>query len=207
MLSKLSKSPRLVIRLKPLLANRTPIINQAFYQPIRWSGHNAMNIRPSNFSYKYLKDSVHFWTLVTLVPIFVFTAIVSVRSNPELTEIPEDYEPRHWEYFKHPLTRFMAKHLFMPMETEFECKMAQREMESETDVMRRIEKAVDKTIRFYNDHRTRYFSPVFGEYFRRGRENIESGYPNMVAIGNQFIDRAHEPGFTPVPVEGFKPPE
>ncbi|CAH8662648.1 unnamed protein product [Heterobilharzia americana] len=44
---------------------------------------------------------MHFYLMLGLVPVLLLAFLVNVFVGPaELTDIPEDYEPRHWEYHK-----------------------------------------------------------------------------------------------------------
>lgn len=204
MLSRcLQSSFRLGNCTKPLLVKKHLLVQHNLL-PKRFSGHNAMNIEPSNYSWKYMKDMIHFYTIIAAVPIVVITTIINIRANPELTEIPEGYEPRHWEYYKHPITRFMAKYFYEPMELEHELQMALLENQAETTIMKKIELTVENVMKFYNDHRTRYFEPYYGEYFRIGRDEANYLRPLIRTLEGENLDQAYEPDSIIVP-EGYKP--
>lgn len=173
----------------------------------RQSGHNVMEIKPSNYEWKYLKNAAHFWFLLGAVPMSVIATIINIRANPELTEIPEGYEPRHWEYYKHPVSRFLAKYFYVPMELEHEMFMSFADLTSENQIMQDIKNNVERVMRFHNDHRSRYFRPFFGEYYRIGRDESMYGVNFMSSAEGHFYDYAHDPAITQVPVEGYKPEE
>ncbi|CAF3125954.1 unnamed protein product, partial [Rotaria sp. Silwood2] len=63
----------------------------------------------------------YYYFLIGLVPTFcvVFYANVFV-GQATLAEIPEGYEPRHWEYYKHPLRRFMARYVVQSFDEHYE---------------------------------------------------------------------------------------
>nr|VZI09488.1 unnamed protein product [Spirometra erinaceieuropaei] len=42
----------------------------------------------------------------------------------ELVETPEDYEPRYWEYYRHPITRFIARNLMFSPQQVYENHLA-----------------------------------------------------------------------------------
>lgn len=199
MLSRLATN-----KLKPILNRNYQHINPS--QSVltkRWSGHNNMDIIPSNFDWKDFKNMVHFYSVLSFIPVIVVTTICNIRCNAELSEVPEGYEPRHWEYYKHPITRWMAKYLFKPMEIEHELNMAKCEMVSETKILSRIERAVDKTMSFYCDHRTKYFHPQHAEKFRESREQTAFGPYSIQSANSSFYEDTYNPDYNPIPTEGF----
>lgn len=188
-----------------ILGNRQQFnINQLNRLPKRWSGHNAMRIEPSNYAWKHMKDRVHFFTIIGIVPVSVISAIVGIRANPELREIPEGYEPRHWEYYRHPITRFMAKYFFTAPDLDDECELALQQYHSETLILNRVHHEVLRVMSFYNDHRSEFFSPYFAEPHRQGRDYMPYVFNNLMTNEGHFVDLAYQPS-TPVPVEGYKP--
>lgn len=57
-------------------------------------------ITPSRFQWTKFKDDLHFYVSLGIIPItlvILYTNIFIGRAT--LTEIPEGYEPKHWEYF------------------------------------------------------------------------------------------------------------
>jgi NADH dehydrogenase (ubiquinone) 1 beta subcomplex subunit 5 len=171
----------------------------------RWSGHNAMEITPSNIDMKFTTNWMHFYIIIGAVPVAVITTIINIKANPELSEIPEGYEPRHWEYFKHPITRFMAKYLYNPNELEREIMLGFKQDMSHEEIMKKVSQKCEKVMKFYNDHRSFYFTPFFADYFRSGRDdalfriNFEATQPNTI------LDLAYEPDTKTVPTEGYPP--
>lgn len=206
MLSRLKASMHLAQPLKPIFSsnNYRNLVKQNLTQS-RSSGHNAMNIEPSNYGWKHVKDMLHFYLLIAAIPLSVISTIINIRANPELTEIPEGYEPRHWEYYKHPIARWMAKHVYTPMEIEHELQMALLEQISETQIIAKIEKTVDRVMRFHSDSRNRYFRPFYGEYFRIARDTLDESKTTIMSNENIYYDAAFDPKINPVPIQGYKP--
>lgn len=162
-----------------------------------------MSIAPSYFAPQQLKDMIYFYTVLISIPLAVITAIINIRANPELTEIPEGYEPRHWEYYRNPVARFMAKHMFMPNETDVEMLMSMEGEKAENIMLNKIRRNVDKVMSFYSDHRSSYFVPYFGEYIRRGRDDFLYGQSTIRSLPNLNYEDAYDPEIRIVPVEGY----
>lgn len=169
----------------------------------RWSGHNTMEITPSNFAWKKIKDVVHFYVLLSLTPIVVISTIINIRANPELTEIPEGYEPRHWEYYRHPISRWLAKNFFVPMELEYEMTLNMFDDVSKTEIIRSITREADQMMTFYQDHRSQHFMPYYAEHFRMGRDDADWGV-NMVSTQEAHrLEDAYK--INVAPMEGYPP--
>jgi len=73
-------------------------------------GHNKLVVRPSTYARDRFKDDFFFYVTIGLVPMGMFVTWQNVRYGPaELREIPDDYVPEQWEYYKDPVRRFMAR--------------------------------------------------------------------------------------------------
>lgn len=186
-----------------LVASRSNLVKQNVICK-RWSGHNVMDVEPSNWSWRKFKDALHLHGMLVGVPMAVIVTIINIRANPELTEIPEGYEPRHWEYFKHPISRWMAKYMFLPMEIEQELTLASYEYQAETQIMKEIQTNCEKVMSFYNDHRSRYFWPFSADYFRIGRDAYEYGLSVTTTSEGHYYDYGYDPKITNVPTEGYR---
>ena len=162
-----------------------------------------MEIHPSDAEWIDVKNWTHFYIILTAVPLAVGITIINIRANPVLSEVPEGYEPRHWEYHKHPIARFLAKHFFVPMEREHEVAIGACETSSESHILRKIGMKVDKAMMFYADHRARYFKPMFGESYRVNRDEAQFGFGLSLTNYNSYYDDAFNPDINPVPTEGF----
>lgn len=170
----------------------------------RWSGHNTMKVKPSAFDYYLLKNLITLYFWVGLIPLSIITTIVNIRANPELIETPEGYEPLPHEYHKQPMARFFARFL-SPEELDKELMMADYEKRAEKKILTEITRRVEKVMAFYNDHRSRFFRPAYGEYFRIGRDEVFYIGNLVTEQDGKIIDNAYDPNINPIPTEGYKP--
>ena len=189
-----------IVGLKLLKDNSTPNL-QVISK--RWGGHNVMDIKPSNWSWKYVKNWLHFYLLATAIPLAVLGTIVNIRANPELIEIPEGYEPRHWEYYRGPIARWIAKNILSPPEFDQEMVLAHCDMLTEQRIVKSIINRANKVMSFYNDHRSGFFKPYYADYIRIGRQDFHYNSGFMMSLPGEYIDDAHDPLRPVVPIEGM----
>jgi NADH dehydrogenase (ubiquinone) 1 beta subcomplex subunit 5 len=69
-----------------------------------------MHPTPSKYREYEMRDKFHFFYLLTAVPMALIIAYVKIRIGPAvLKEIPEGYVPEEYEYYKDPISRWMAR--------------------------------------------------------------------------------------------------
>ncbi len=66
-------------------------------------GPRKFFITPSRFQWHKFKDLFHFYVMLGLIPVLGIVFYTNVFIGPAtLSEIPEGYVPKHWEYHRVP---------------------------------------------------------------------------------------------------------
>uniref|UniRef100_A0A1B6MCI3 NADH dehydrogenase [ubiquinone] 1 beta subcomplex subunit 5, mitochondrial n=1 Tax=Graphocephala atropunctata TaxID=36148 RepID=A0A1B6MCI3_9HEMI len=135
-------------------------------------GHdNAMNIEVSRWQWHKFKDLVHYYFMVGAIPLSLICMYVNIFIGPaKLAEIPEGYTPKHWEYHRHPITRFIAQYLQAGYQQDYEKYMHYMFEEDEKAKMRRVAKEIKNKMAERHDYQAYYYRPVTAKYFRETRE-------------------------------------
>lgn len=81
----------------------------------------TMQIQPGRFQWNKFKDLLHYYIMLGVVPLGALIFFTNIYIGPAtLADIPDDYVPQHWEYYEHPITRFMARYLCTSPQQEYE---------------------------------------------------------------------------------------
>ncbi|XP_049767156.1 NADH dehydrogenase [ubiquinone] 1 beta subcomplex subunit 5, mitochondrial [Schistocerca cancellata] len=164
-----------LLRVRPNIVPATSSALKNFNSvPIRcMSGHGprTMPLQPSRFQWNKYKDLLHFYIFLGAIPVGLIIFFTNVFVGPAtLAEIPEGYEPKHWEYFRHPITRFLARYLFPNPQQEYEKFLHYSYEEDEKAKIRKLEKEIKAKMAERSDYQAYYYRPAIAKYHRISKE-------------------------------------
>lgn len=143
--------------------------------PLQLSGHgNHFEIKPSQWQWTKFKDFVHFYVMLGALPCLAVMFVTNVFVGPAtLTEIPEGYTPQHWEYHKHPITRFIARNFHPSPQELYEKKLDRLYEKDELQKLFLLTNKIDKLMSERLDQQVYYYKPVHTNHFRLRKEEAE----------------------------------
>ncbi|XP_076632808.1 NADH dehydrogenase (ubiquinone) SGDH subunit [Colletes latitarsis] len=85
------------------------------------SEERTMKIIASDWQWAKLKDWLHFYFFLGVIPALSIMFCANVFIGPATLEpIPEGYVPKRWEYYRSPITRFLVKYVSPNRQQEYE---------------------------------------------------------------------------------------
>nr|CAG4641271.1 EOG090X0FIE [Eulimnadia texana] len=143
------------------------VLNGSLLRQIRQMSDHKMAITPSRWQWHKFKDYLHFYIMLGVIPCTLISLYVNVFVGPaQLAEIPEDYVPKHWEYYSHPITRFIARNLTRSYQQEYEMLLHGVYEEDYKSRLRALEKKVKAKMGERGDYQAYYYQPITGHYTR-----------------------------------------
>ncbi|XP_026473818.1 NADH dehydrogenase [ubiquinone] 1 beta subcomplex subunit 5, mitochondrial-like [Ctenocephalides felis] len=134
-------------------------------------GHKTMTITASRWQWHKFKDLLHYYTLLGLIPVLSLVFCVNVFVGPAtLTEIPEGYEPKHWEYHRHPISRFLARYVYGPHQQDYEKFLHVLYEENEKKQLRALTEKIEDKMAERQDYYSFYYRPVTAKHLRISKE-------------------------------------
>ncbi|VEN45752.1 unnamed protein product [Callosobruchus maculatus] len=156
--------------LKPfLLKGSSVVLKNAATRTM--SGHRTFPLTPSRWQWIKFKDYLHFYIMLGVIPCTAIIAYANLFIGPAtLTEIPEDYIPKHWEYYRHPITRFLARYMLNPPQQDYEKYLHFIYEEQERIKLRKLEQQIKQKMGERQDYQAYYYRPILAKYHRVSRE-------------------------------------
>ncbi|OWR41227.1 lethal [Danaus plexippus plexippus] len=122
----------------------------------------------------------HFYLMVGLIPVGAIIFYTNVFIGPaQLTPIPPEYVPKHWEYHRHPITRFIARYIHNNPQQEYEKFMHYIDEEAQKVKLRSLENEVLQNIKERHDYKAYYYRPLYNKYLRINKANGEEIYNRL----------------------------
>ncbi|CAH2043982.1 unnamed protein product, partial [Iphiclides podalirius] len=126
-----------------------------------------MALQPSRWQWHKFKDMFHYYIMVGLIPVSAIIFYTNVFIGPaQLEPIPEGYIPKHWEYHRHPITRFIARYIHTNPQQEYEKFMHFLDEEHQKMKLRALEKEILKKMAERQDYQAYYYRPMVNKYLR-----------------------------------------
>lgn len=161
----------LISKLRPLLQ---PSIFTNSVKRNAGDHHRLFPYAPSRWHWRQFKDYIHLYIMIGAIPLAAITAYANIFIGPAtLSEIPKDYEPKYWEYYESPITRFLAKHFMTDPQQQYEKYLHHLYEEREKQMLRKLEKEVKDKIAERDDYKAYYYTPVLAKYHRVIRESAD----------------------------------
>ncbi|XP_065157592.1 NADH dehydrogenase [ubiquinone] 1 beta subcomplex subunit 5, mitochondrial isoform X2 [Atheta coriaria] len=139
------------------------------------SGHDrTFAIEPSRWQWNRFKDYFHYYCMLGLIPVGAVITLTNVFVGPAtLSEIPEGYTPKYWEYYRHPISRWIARYILKNPQEDYEKYLHMIFEEQERRLIRKLEVEIKEKMKERQDYQAYYYRPITAKYHRATRDTAE----------------------------------
>jgi len=166
---------------KQCIINPTaPLRSVVMSMPRRAGDHlpthqTTFEVTPSRYVWYLYKNLFHFYFMLGAIPLTALVFFVNVFIGPPtLQEIPEGYTPKHWEYERHPISRFLTRYGFWNVQELYERNLFYIQEEREAMAMRALEWKAKRLMKERGDYPTLFQKRInLAKYIRGWEEEHE----------------------------------
>ncbi|XP_059082378.1 NADH dehydrogenase [ubiquinone] 1 beta subcomplex subunit 5, mitochondrial-like [Tigriopus californicus] len=143
-------------------------------QQVRHGGHATMSIKPSRWPELQFRDSMHLWFMLVGGSLLAVSAYTNVFvGSGTLAPIPEDHQPQEHEYYPHPITRWLVKHVYRSPQEAYEGTLHVVWELEKYNKQHQLEREVQRLIAKEGDYKAYYYIPKDGHTMRAYRNAME----------------------------------
>ncbi|KAG9494039.1 hypothetical protein GDO78_001732 [Eleutherodactylus coqui] len=131
--------------------------------PVRFEGHGKrlFEIKATTYYDSRFLKLLKYYLLLAIVPSAVAITLINFFIGPaELAEIPEGYVPKNYEYYEHPITRFIVRCVYKDFQDINEQEMHQIHVISDKRLLRQYENIARKSMRENGDGPWHYYETL-----------------------------------------------
>lgn len=142
--------------------------------PLRLMSGGHFHIKPNKWQFMKWKDMVYFYIWVGMIPWICVITYTNLFIGPaKLAPIPEGYKPKEWEYYRHPITRFIARYMIPSIQEDYERYLHRLYEDEEKVNMNILEKQVLEVMASKKDYKLFWHRPVTTKYLKTWGDEYE----------------------------------
>lgn len=158
-------------------------------------GQRHFEIKTCYWNFFKTLDLFHLYCSLALLiygPIVLYANIFIGPAT--LAEIPEGYKPKHWEYYKHPISRFIEKYCFSDPQMLYEKYLSHLYKEDWRLKLSYLDDKVKYKMKVKQDYKAYYYRPISANTYRleefdeRHREERFAYNPKFECLSSDFKD-------------------
>ncbi|XP_071869749.1 NADH dehydrogenase (ubiquinone) SGDH subunit [Bombus fervidus] len=140
----------------------------------RMSEHRVMVITASRWQWYKTKDWLHFYIFMGVIPAGLLIFYCNVFIGPATLEpTPEGYIPQPWEYYRHPITRFLSRYCFPNTQMEYEKLLHKAKVTMNKQKLYKLRQRIIYLIREHEDYRYWSFRETGAKHIIELKEAID----------------------------------